>query len=390
VAITAFEGAPSRPSPWASRIAVTAVHFFVLVLFLQNVQADTWGAILGFLFIHVYSVLALRYWSAMQRSTAGDTVIVTFTLEYVLIAILFWDQFSLWPWSTFFGLILVQLCAFAGVKFWRGLRSAPPTAWFGLVVILLYVMVAATAPIIAPFGETEIVGSEYEPWSEQFLLGTDNLGRDWLTRLIYGARNTILIAFVTTCLAFAIGALGGFLAAALGGWTDQALGRVVDVLMAIPSLIFALLILTIVGTSIPTLVIVIAVLDSTRVFRLARAVAMNIVVMDFVEVARLRGEGLWWVITREVLPNATARLVAEFGLRFCFVFLFISALSFLGLGIQPPTADWGSMVRDNATLITFGDITPLLPAAAIALLTVGVNFVVDWFLQITSGLRDEH
>ncbi len=160
--------------------------------------------------------------------------------------------------------------------------------------------------------------------------------------------------------------------------------------MAIPSLIFALLILTIVGTSIPALVIVIAVLDSTRVFRLARAVAMNIVVMDFVEVARLRGENVWWVMYREVLPNSMAPLVAEFGLRFCFVFLFISALSFLGLGLQPPTADWGSMVKDNATLITFGDITPLLPAGAIALLTVGVNFVVDWFLHMTSGLRDEH
>jgi peptide/nickel transport system permease protein len=160
--------------------------------------------------------------------------------------------------------------------------------------------------------------------------------------------------------------------------------------MAIPSLIFGLLILTILGTSIPVLIVVIAVLDSTRVFRLARAVGMNIVVMDFVEVARLRGEGLWWVIRSEVLPNAMPPLVAEFGLRFCFVFLFLSALSFLGLGIQPPTADWGSMVRDNATLITFGDITPLLPAAAIALLTVGVNFVVDWFLHQTSGLRDEH
>jgi peptide/nickel transport system permease protein len=123
---------------------------------------------------------------------------------------------------------------------------------------------------------------------------------------------------------------------------------------------------------------------------------MNIVVMDFVEVARLRGEGLWWVIRREVLPNAMPPLVAEFGLRFCFVFLFLSALSFLGLGIQPPTADWGSMVRDNATLISFVvddvrlGIMPLLPAAAIALLTVGVNFVVDWFLHKTSGLRDEH
>ncbi|MDH5559157.1 MAG: ABC transporter permease subunit, partial [Alphaproteobacteria bacterium] len=142
-------------------------------------------------------------------------------------------------------------------------------------------------------------------------------------------------------------------------------------------------------TSVPVLIVVIAVLDSTRVFRLARAVSMNIVVLDFVEAAKLRGEGTWWIVTREILPNSLPPLVAEFGLRFCFVFLFISALSFLGLGIQPPTADWGSMVRDNAILISFGDITPLIPAAAIALLTVGVNFVVDWFLHKTSGIRDD-
>ncbi len=367
-----------------------AVYFFVLVLFLQDVRENTWAAVLGVLTIHVYSVLVLRYWSNLERSTAGDTLIVTPTLAYVLIAVVFWDGFSGWPWSTFFGLFFVQACAYLVVRFWKGLSKAPPTAWFGLMVILLYVMIAATAPIIAPFGETELVGDQYEEWSERFLLGTDDLGRDWLTRLIYGARNTIGIAFLTTCLAFIIGALGGFLAAALGGWMDQVLGRIVDVLMAIPSLIFALLILTVLGTSTPVLIAVIAVLDSTRVFRLARAVGMNIVVMDFVEVARLRGEGMWWVIRREVLPNAMPPLVAEFGLRFCFVFLFLSALSFLGLGIQPPTADWGSMVRENATLINYGDITPLLPAAAIALLTVGVNFVVDWFLHKTSGLRDEH
>ena len=397
MAVTTLESAlATQPSPWASRLAVAAVHFFVLVLFLESLRDNTWWAILGILLIHVYSVLMLRLWSNLERSTAGDTLIVTLTLEYVLIAVLFWDRFSGWPWSAFFGLFLVQACACLVVRFWKELSKAPPTAWFGLVVILLYVLVAATAPIIAPFTETEIVGAEYELWGGQFLLGTDNLGRDMLTRLVYGARNTIGIAFVATCLAFFIGAFGGFMAAALGGWVDMILGRVVDVLMAIPSLIFALLLLTILGTSIPVLIVIIAVLDSTRVFRLARAVGMNIVVMDFVEVARLRGEGLWWVIRREVLPNAMPPLVAEFGLRFCFVFLFLSALSFLGLGIQPPTADWGSMVRDNATLISFVvddfqlGIMPLLPAAAIALLTVGVNFVVDWFLHKTSGLRDDH
>ncbi len=274
-------------------------------------------------------------------------------------------------------------------RLWRELKKAPPTAWFGMIVIAFYVFVGIFAPFLTPYGESEIVAGQFELWGEEFWLGTDNLGRDMLTRLIYGARNTIGIAFITTCLAVLIGGVGGRLASTLGGWYDQILGRLVDILMAIPPLIFALMILTITGTSIPVLIVVIAVLDSTRVFRLARAVSMNIVVLDYVEAARLRGEGIWWIITREILPNSLPPLVAEFGLRFCFVFLFISALSFLGLGIQPPTADWGSMVRDNAILISFGDITPLLPAAAIALLTVGVNFVVDWFLHKTSGLRDE-
>ena len=268
------------------------------------------------------------------------------------------------------------------------LRQAPLTAKFGLLVIFTYIFVAVFAPVIAPYGETEVVGAEYEESSPEFLLGTDNLGRDMMTRLVYGARNTVGIAFVTTCLAFLVGGILGLLASTLGGWVDQGLGRIVDVLMAIPQLIFALMILTIVGTSVTSLVLVIALLDSTRVFRLARAVSMNIVVLEYVEAAKLRGEGLWWIIRHEILPNIMPPLVAEFGLRFCFVFLFISALSFLGLGIQPPTADWGSMVRDNATLITYGITTPLLPAGAIALLTVGVNFVVDWFLHKTSGLKE--
>ncbi len=273
-------------------------------------------------------------------------------------------------------------------ELWKTLKSAPLTAWFGLIVICVYVILAVFAPALAPYSETEVVGAEFEPWGGAYWLGTDNLGRDMLSRLIYGARNTVGIAFATAVLAFLIGGFMGLMAASLGGWVDQIFSRIVDVLMAIPQLIFALLLLTIVGTNTLNLILVIAVLDSTRVYRLTRAVAMNVVVMDFVEAAKLRGEGPWWQIRAEVLPNITAPLVAEFGLRFCFVFLTISALSFLGLGIQPPTADWGSMVRDNATLITFGDITPLLPAGAIALLTVGVNFVVDWMLQRSSGLKD--
>lgn len=264
----------------------------------------------------------------------------------------------------------------------------PLTAAFGLLVIAIYAAVAIAAPALAPFPEREIVGTQFEAWSSEHVLGTDRIGRDMLSRLIYGARNTVGIAFATTALAFVVGSILGLWAALTGGWLDQVLSRFVDALMSIPALIFSLLLLTIFGTSVLTLILVIAAVDATRVFRLARAVAQGIVVMDYIEAAKLRGEGAWFLIRREILPNAMAPLMAEFGLRFCFVFLTISSLSFLGLGIKPPTADWGSMVRDNATLITFGDVTPLLPAGCIALLTVAVNFVVDWQLHRASGLKE--
>ena len=291
--------------------------------------------------------------------------------------------------------ILVSIAVGLGLFFAIGwvmhkplFRDMPLTAAFGISVIVFYVIVAIFAPVIAPFGEGEVVGDQYLPWGAPYYLGTDKLGRDMLTRLVYGARNTVGIAFATTALAFVAGSVLGIWAALVGGWLDQWLSRFVDALMAIPALIFSLLLLTIFGTSVLTLILVIAAVDATRVYRLARSVSQGIVVMDYIEAARLRGETSWRLIRREILPNAMAPLVAEFGLRFCFVFLAISALSFLGLGIKPPTADWGSMVRENATLITFGDITPLLPAGAIALLTVAVNFVVDWQLHRASGLKE--
>ncbi|MDX8442418.1 ABC transporter permease [Mesorhizobium australafricanum] len=270
----------------------------------------------------------------------------------------------------------------------RKLAAAPLSAKFGVAVIALYALTALLAPYLVRYGEAEIVGMQFEPWSARFWFGTDDLGRDMFTRIVFGARNTIGIALMTTSLAFFIGAFAGLAAAAFSGWTDQILSRLVDLMMAIPLLIFALLLLSIFGTSIPTLIMVIAVLDSTRVFRLTRALSINVAVSDYVEVARLRGEGAIWIMTREILPNIMPTLIAEFGLRFCFVFLLISGLSFLGIGIQPPTADWGSMVRETAALITYGDITPLVPAGAIAVLAIGVNLVVDWFLQSASGLKD--
>nr|WP_242008221.1 ABC transporter permease [Paracoccus sulfuroxidans] len=258
-----------------------------------------------------------------------------------------------------------------------------------MLIILAYLLVAIFAPLLAPFGEAEVVSQmPYAPPDAQFLLGTDQLGRDQLSRLIYGARNSMGIALATTLISFTLGSLLGITAAVLGGWVDQVLSRFVDVIMAIPQLIFALILLSIAGSSIPNLIIIIALLDSTRVFRVSRAVAMNVVAMEFIEAARLRGEGLAWIIRREILPNIMPTLIAEFGLRFCFAFLTISALSFLGLGIQPPTADWGSMVREASSLIAYGNLTLFIPAIAIAVLTISVNLVVDWFLDRASGLRN--
>ena len=272
--------------------------------------------------------------------------------------------------------------------FFKLLKKSPLSARLGLLIVLINIVAAISAPIIAPYSENEMVSDAWLSTCDGHLLGTDHLGRDIFIRIIYGARNTITIAFITTMLSFIVGTTLGLTAATLGGWTDQLLSRIVDVFMAFPTLIFALMVLSVVGTSITALIVTIALLDATRVFRLSRAVAMDIEVMEFVEAARLRGEKIWWLMRHEIMPNALPPLVAEFGLRFCFVFLFIASLSFLGLGIQPPFADWGGMVRENAGAISFGIFSPLWPAAAIALLTIGVNLIVDWFLHMASGLKD--
>ena len=260
----------------------------------------------------------------------------------------------------------------------------------GLLVVSGFGFCAIFAPWLAPYGQSEIEGDVWEPLFGEFFFGTDQIGRDMLTMLIYGARNMIALALLTTACAFGLGSLLGFLAATMGGWVDQLLSRFVDVVISIPTLIFALIVLSSTGTSILALVTVIAIIYAMPVYRIARAVAMDIEVMDFVEAARLRGEGLWWIMRKEILPNALTPLAAEFGLRFCFVFLLISGLSFLGLGLQPPLADWGAMVRDNGGGIAWGFTHPLVPATCIALLTIGINLIVDSAVQKASGLREDH
>jgi peptide/nickel transport system permease protein len=266
----------------------------------------------------------------------------------------------------------------------NSLRNPPLSAKIGMAILLFFIICAVLAPVIAPYGEAESVGKTWIGPSGEFWLGTDNIGRDMLSRIIYGARMTLGVAAACTLLSFLIGVTMGLLAAVAGKTIDQVLSRFIDLMLSIPILVFALMILSMLGSSLLTLIITIGVLDSFRVFRLARSIAVNIVVTEFVEVARLRGEGLWWIMRREVLPNALPPMIAEFGLRFCFNFLFVAGLSFLGLGIQPPFADWGGMVRENGRSIAFGIPAPLWPALAIALTTISVNMIVDWILSINA------
>ena len=277
----------------------------------------------------------------------------------------------------------------------------PLSALIGLFITGVYFFCAIFASWVAPYGMAETVGEVWEPSrlgfllgtapegtvDAQYWLGTDQIGRVLLTRMIYGGQTTILIATAATILSFTTGSVLGFFAAVSGGWVDQALSRFVDLVMSIPSLILALVILSAIDVTVVTLIVLMGLLDSTRVFRLARAVAVDISVMEFVEAARLRGEKIAWIIFREILPNALSPLIAEMGLRFIFMVLFISTLSFLGIGVQPPLADWGGIVKENKDGINFGIGAALYPAVAIATLAISVNLVADWVLNRTTSLK---
>ena len=267
----------------------------------------------------------------------------------------------------------------------RRLRLTP-TAAVSLALLAILALAGLASPLIAPYSESEILTDEsfLVPGGE-LLLGGDFLGRDILSRMIYGTRVTLGVALAIAVLSFFGGITLGFLAIVFGGYVDIVVSRFIDALISIPSIMLALIVVTALNPSIPVLIVTVAFIDATRVFRVARALAMDIVVQDYLEVAKLRGEGLAWIIRREILPNAFAPLAAEFGIRFTYAILFISALSFLGLGVQPPHADLGVMIRENMQGVLYGSTAPLFPAIAIASITISVNMVVDWYIKASSA-----
>ena len=257
------------------------------------------------------------------------------------------------------------------------------TGWLGITVVSFWVFIAIFGPYIAPLGENELPFpddySEFQPPRAGAWLGTDVDDRDILSRLMYGAGRTIGISFVATVLAYFLGVILGIGAAISSPRVDMIVSRINDAFLSLPTIMLGLVVVAAVGSSIPVLIVTAGVIYATVVFRLARALGQEIMVMDFVEAARVRGEGYFWIITREIWPNAAMPLMTDFGLRLIYVILFISSLSFLGLGVQPPQADWGSMVRENLGALSYGQsvIPVIAPALSIATLTVAINLIVD-------------
>lgn len=250
----------------------------------------------------------------------------------------------------------------------------------GVGIVIFWVVIALIGPFFAPYDPADFASDEsYGPMSAVHWFGTDYIGRDILSRILHGARLTMTLSFMATVLAFVVGIGLGFTAALSGPRTDMVISRIYDAFLSMPTIMLGLVVIAALGSSIPVLIVTAGLIYSCGLFRIARALALDIKVMDYVEAARARGERLPWIIRREILPNALVPLVAEFGLRLVFSILFISGLSFLGLGVQPPTADWGVMVRENLGGLVYGSPAAFVPAAAIASLTVGINLIVDDF-----------
>lgn len=257
------------------------------------------------------------------------------------------------------------------------------TGWIGIIVTAFWLFIAVFGSYLAPFEENDLPFpddySEFQSPREGAFLGTDVGDRDVMSRIMYGAGRTIGIAFSATLLAYFAGVVLGIGAAVSGAKVDMVMSRINDAFLSLPTIMLGLVIVAAVGSSIPVLILTAGFIYASVVFRLARAIGMEIMVMDYVEAAQVRGEGRWWIITREIWPNARMPLITDFGLRLIYVILFISSLSFLGLGVQPPQADWGSMVRENLGALQYGDskLAVVAPALAIATLTVSINLIVD-------------
>jgi len=256
----------------------------------------------------------------------------------------------------------------------------------GLVLAGLVVLTALIGPYLAPHPPTDFVGVPNSPPGGGATFGTDNIGRDVLSRFLSGGRSLLGLSVVATAIGVTLGAALGIVAAYLRGWRDELIMRIGDVVLAFPQVVVALLFLSTRGTALWLLVLVVGLSHVPRVARVLRDSALGVVERDFVKAAEATGVRRWRIMSGEILPNVTGPLMVELGLRLTFSIGLIAALSFLGLGLQPPAADWGLMINENRIAMTFQPWGVVLPVIAIAVLTIGTNLVTDGLARASAGI----
>jgi peptide/nickel transport system permease protein len=256
----------------------------------------------------------------------------------------------------------------------------------GLAIVAVIVIVALAGPLVAPHSPTEFVGVPNSGPGGEAAFGTDALGRDVLSRFLYGGRTVLWLAAASTLLGMVVGVVVGLIAAYSRNWLDDVLMRGNDVLLAFPQIIFVLLAVSAVGPKLWLIVLTVGLTHAPRVARVMRGAALEVVERDFVKSAEVVGERRWRIVFGEVLPNVTSPLLVELGLRMTYSIGLVAGISFLGFGLQPPTADWGLMINENRLSITVQPWAVLLPVAAIGLLTVGTNLITDGLSRALAGI----
>ena len=256
----------------------------------------------------------------------------------------------------------------------------------GLVIAGVVVLIACVGPLLAPRDPQEFIAPPFAQRSPGVLFGSDEIGRDVWSRFLSGGWRLLLMAVIATLLGVGLGAAFGILAGYRRGWLDEVIMRTGDVALAFPQVVLALLFMSITGPNLYAVVLVVALGHLPRVARVLRGATLSVAERDFVLAAEASGMPAWRVTQREILPNVTGPLAVEAGLRLTYSIGLIAALSFLGLGVQQPTADWGLMINENRIAFTVQPWPVLLPVIAIALLTVGMNLISDGIARASAGV----
>ncbi len=258
----------------------------------------------------------------------------------------------------------------------------------GMVLTLAVLLVALAGPLLLPWltghTSTEFTG---RPFTDTGMFGTDNLGRDVLSRFLDGGLRLIIYAALATALGMVVGVAVGMTAAYSRGRVDALIMRGNDVLLALPQLVFALLAITVLGPQGWVLVVVIGITHAPRIARVTRSATASVITEDYIRASEMYAVPKWKILLTEVLPNITGPLMVELGLRMTYSIGFVAALSFLGLGMQPPTADWGLMINESRIALVVQPWGVLLPVAAIAVLTVGTNLLTDSLARASANMN---